>query len=63
MGKPSEPETVRNQEMYNDWKLDHSRGVYTRLGIKYGITKQRVRKIINRERLNEVLPDILNDQN
>lgn len=45
MGKPSEPETERNQALYNDWKLG-LKG--QKLADKYGISRQRAYKIVKK---------------
>ncbi len=46
MGKPTQPETERNKELYTDFKCGMS---YIDLVAKYRISSQRVWQIVKRE--------------
>jgi Mor family transcriptional regulator len=46
MGKPTQPETIRNQSIYNDFKSGVS---YIDMVHKYQLSSQRLWQIIKRE--------------
>jgi len=59
MGKPTQPETIRNQSIYNDFKAGVS---YIDMVHKYQLSSQRLWQIIKREQLrDEVLPLVGDD--
>ena len=58
MGKPTQPETVRNESVYNDFKSGMS---YVDMVAKYRVSSQRIWQIIQREKMFEVIPSLENE--
>jgi len=54
----SQPKTERNEALYNDWKTGSS---VIDLVAKYRIDSSVVTRIINRQRLLDVIPSLENE--
>ena len=55
----SQPKTERNEALYNDWKTGM---IVVDLVAKYRIDSSVVTRIINRQRLLDVIPSLENEE-